>query len=104
MARSVQIKIVWHKPVIRASQLGLLDDSVTSLQHFDVAGRIELRPAIILDRRKVRQSGEHVDLSQGQRRLADALRLGGNRASQLGKEPALDVDNLLLRVENFGLV
>ena len=36
--------------------------------------------------------------------MPDALGLGGNGRTQLGKQPPLDFDNLLLRIQNLRLV
>ena len=47
---------------------------------------------------------QHVDLGQRQRGLADAPGFAGNRRAQLGEQPALDLDDLFLRVENLRFV
>jgi hypothetical protein len=52
----------------------------------------------------VRQAAHDIDLRQCQRRLANALGLGGYGRAQLGEEPPLDFDNLFLGVENLRLI
>ncbi len=50
------------------------------------------------------QRSQHIHFSQSQSGLPDSLRFGGNCCTQLGEKPALDLDNLFLRVENLGFV
>ena len=47
---------------------------------------------------------EHVHFRERQSRLTDPLRLGRNGGAQLGKQLALDLDYLLLRVEDLDLI
>src|SRR5215467_9498232 len=50
------------------------------------------------------QRAKYIDLSQSQCRLANTLGFGRDRGAQFGEEPALDFGNLLLRIENLGLI
>ncbi len=65
---------------------------------------LKFRPAIIPQRGNMREAREHIDFGKCQRGLADAFGLGGNGGPQFGKESALDLDNLFLRVENLRLI
>src|SRR5271165_629403 len=69
-----------------------------------VARSNELRPAVIPQRRDLRQRGQHIHLSQRQRSLPDSPGLRRNRRTQLSKQSPFDLDNLFLRIENFGFV
>ena len=101
---AIQIKIVGHKAIVAAGQFLLFDHRVTAFDNFQVAARfVEVRPAIVAQRRDVRQRSEHVDLCQRQRGLADALGLGGNGRAQLGEQAPLDLDDLFLCVQNLRL-
>ena len=73
-----------------------------NLQHLRAV--VELRTAVVAQGGKVREGEQYVNLSHGQRTLADAARLGGDGLAQLGEEAALDFDNLLFGVEHLGLV
>ena len=73
-------------------------------ENFDVGRILKLRAAIIPQRGDVRQSREDIDFRQGQRSLADALRLGSNCRPQLSKQTPLDFDDLLLGIENLRFV
>src|SRR5271157_5368350 len=64
----------------------------------------EVGPAVIAKRRNVRQAAEDIHFSQRQRGLPDALGLGGNGRTQVGKQPPLDFDNLFLGIENLGFI
>ena len=99
----IQIKIVGHEAVA-AAQLQLLDDRVAPGDDFDVGGIVELRAAVIAQGRDVGQRRQHIDFGQRQRGLADAAGFSGNRRAQLGKQPALDFDDLFLGIENLGFV
>ena len=50
------------------------------------------------------ESRQDIHLRQGQRGLAYPLRLRGNGDAQLGKQAALNLDDLFLRVQDFDLV
>src|SRR5271165_3907191 len=50
------------------------------------------------------QRSQNIHLGESQRRLTNAFGLGRDCGAQLGEEPALDFDDLLLRVENLGLI
>src|SRR5271166_5800709 len=69
-----------------------------------VESLLEPRPAVISQRRNVRQAAKYIDFSQRQRGLPDALGLGCNGRTQLGKQTALDFDNLLLGVQNLRFI
>ena len=60
--------------------------------------------AIISQGGDLRQRRQHIDFSQRQRGLADAAGLTGNSRSQFGKQPALDIDDLFLSIENLRFV
>ena len=66
--------------------------------NFDVRRIIKLRAAIVALGRNLGKICQHVNLSQRQRRLADAAGLGGNGGPQFRKNPALDFDDFFLGV------
>jgi hypothetical protein len=52
----------------------------------------------------VGEARQHIHLSQRQRALADAPRLAGDGGAQLGEQAPLQFQDLLLRVEDAGLI
>ena len=108
--RGIQKQIVRNKALAPCRQFLLLDHRMPAFDNFQIARvrfvgfSLELRPAIIPQRRNVRQAAEHIHFRQCQRGLPDALGLRGNRRAQLGKQPPLDLDNLFLGVQNLRLV
>ncbi len=104
VSRGIQVQIVGNKALSPARQFLLLDHRMPALNHLDVGRLVELRPAIVAQSRNVSQRRQNIDLRQGQRRLPDAPGLSGNCGAQFGKQPPLDLDNLLLRVENLRFV
>src|SRR5258707_4313389 len=62
------------------------------------------RPTVLPQRCNVCQATEYIDFRQCQSRLPDALGLGGDGRTQLGKQTPLDFDNLLLGIENLRLI
>src|SRR5207245_479325 len=56
------------------------------------------------ERGDVSESREHIHFRQRQRGPSDALCFGGNGCPQLGKQAALDFDDLFLSVENLRFV
>ena len=103
VAGGVQVQIVGNEPVA-STQFLFLDDRMAACDDLEVAGVFELRPAIISLSGKVRQASEHVDLGERERGLADASSFARNRRPQFSKDPALDLDHLFLRVQNFRLI
>src|SRR6266478_189407 len=87
---------------------------MTSFDNFQVSAVLGLfgfidiwlkpRPTVISQRRNVCQATEYIDFRQCQRRLPDALGLGGDGRTQLSKQPPLDFDNLFLGVQNLRLI
>ncbi len=110
----IQVKIVGDEALAASSHFLLLDYRMAALDDLKIASftfcrslvrrRYELRPAVISQRRDVRERSQHVDLGQRQRGLTDSLRLGRDCSAQLGEQAALDLDDLFLRVENLGFV
>src|SRR5262249_50826984 len=76
-----------------------------ALNDFDLCEvRDKLWPAIVPQRRDMCQGPKDIHLRQRERGVPNALCLGRNRSAQFGKQTALDVDDLLLRIENLSLV
>ena len=99
----VQKEIVGHETV-SAAQLQLFDDRVASVDDFDVGGVVELGAAVVSQGRDLGQGSQHIDFGERERGLADAAGFSGNGRTQLGKEAALDVYDLLLGIENLRFV
>ena len=102
----IQIKIVGHEALAASRHFLLLDHRMPAFDNFEIAARhrtpTKLRPAVIAQRRDVRQRSQHIDFRQRQRSLPNSLGLGCNRGAQFGKQPPLDLDDLFLCVENLG--
>ena len=125
LRRSIQKQIVGDEALAPCREFLQFDYRMTALDNFqiewpggdarrsisDVRGLLrfvesllEPRPAVISQRRNVRQAAQDIHFRQGQRGLPDALSLGGNGGTQFGKQTALDFDNLLLGIENLGFI
>src|ERR1019366_8915572 len=112
--RGIQKQIVGNAALAACGQFLQFDDWMTSFDNFeieDVRGLFRFiesllkpRPGVIPQRGNVCQAAEYIHFRQGQRRLPDALGLGGNGGTQLGKQTPLDFDNFLLGIENLGFV
>ncbi len=98
-------KIVGNEAVVGTGELGLLDHGVAAFQDFQqLSARFELRTAVVAPRRQVREREQQVDLRQRQRGLTNAARLGGDALAQFAKKTALHGGDLLLRVQDLGLM
>src|SRR5207237_7237106 len=99
----IEKQVVGHEARGAAERLQLYY-RMSRFHKFNFTAVIKARPDIGAVRRQLREAGQHVELRQRQRRLPDAARLGGHGGAQLGKNPALQLDNLFLGVEHFGFV
>src|SRR5581483_1063499 len=77
---------------------------MTTANDLDVGAIVKPRSAILTQCGHVSKRGQDIDLSQRQRGLPNASSLAGNVRTQLGEEPALNLDNFLLRVEDLRFV
>ena len=77
---------------------------MASVNNLHLARLVKLRPAIAAILRDERQRGQDIDFRQRQRCLPDTPGFRRDGGAQLGKETALNLDDLFLRIENFGFV
>ena len=99
----VQVKIVGYEAIGDAAHVLLLDHRMTPVNNLNVSALDELRTAIVAIGCKCRERRQYIDFRQRQRGLPNAPCLGGNRHPQLSKQPPLDLDHLLLRVQHLRL-
>ncbi len=97
-------EIIGDEAIRHAGQVLLFDHGVTTLDDFNIVAVVKARPAIVAVGGLGGKAGENVDLGKSQRRLPDTPRLPGNRGPQFGKQPALNLHHLFLRVEYLGFV
>src|SRR6185312_2131407 len=87
--------------------LPLLQHGMPAIDDFQMFGLIavrELWPAITTVLRHEGQPCEHIHFSQSERCLTNPAGFRGDSCAQFAKKPALDFDDFLLRVQNFGFV
>jgi hypothetical protein len=105
VGRRVQIKVVGDKTLaLRSHEFLLLDHRMPPADDFNVRRVVELRPAVIAQCGIVGEGRQHIHFGQCQRGLPDSPRLPSNGRAQFGKHAPLDLDDLLLGIEDFGLI